>query len=360
MSVTDIDIRAVARKAGRAASSKRWGSTFWAIVRTVLSVAVTILGLMALTFFIGRLLPLDPVLAILGDDASQEAYDRLYVQLGLDRPLYEQFYSYLVNSLSFDFGESLTSGRPVIQDILRVFPATLELATLAMILGTGIGIPLGVTAAANRDTWIDQVVRVISLIGYSAPIFWLGLLGLIVFYAALGWVGPPGRIDIVHQYDLEIWSGFYLLDSALAGQWDIFADVFSRIVLPASILGYGAMAYICRMTRSFMLEQFGQEYIIAARAKGASRRRIIWQHAFPNIAVQVVTVVALSYAFLLEGAVLTETVFAWPGFGRYLTTALLRADMNAVLGCTVLIGFIFIGLNLLSDLFYRTFDPRTR
>ncbi len=341
-------------------ADNRWVRMAGSIFRTAVSVAVTILGLLALTFFIGRLLPLDPVLAILGDDASQDAYQRMFVKLGLDRPLWEQFLTYIGNSLTVDFGTSLTSGNPVTQDILRVFPATLELATVAMILGTGLGIPLGVMAAANRDTWIDQTVRIVSLIGYSAPIFWLGLLGLTVFYAGLGWVGAPGRIDIVYQYDLETRTGLYLIDSILAGRWDIFQDVFSRIVLPASILAYGAMAYIARMTRSFMLEQFGQEYIIAARAKGATRWQVIWSHAFPNIAVQLVTVVALSYAFLLEGAVLTETVFAWPGFGRYLTTALLRADMNAVLGCTLIVGLIFIVLNLASDIFYRVFDPRTR
>lgn len=330
------------------------------IGRTLISVAVTVFGLLALTFFIGRLLPLDPVFAILGDDASQEAYDAMYRKLGLDQPLYVQFATYVRDALSFDFGRSLTSGRPVIEDIVRVFPATLELATIAMVLGTAIGVPLGVLAAARRDTWVDQVIRVISLVGYSAPNFWLGLMGLVVFYAALGWVGGPGRIDVVYQWDLEPWSGLYLLDTALAGRWDIFGDVFSRLVLPASILAYGALAYISRMTRSFMLEQLSQEYIIAAEAKGASRTAVIWGHAFPNIAVQLVTVIALSYAFLLEGAVLTETVFAWPGFGRYLTTALLRSDMNAVLGCTLLIGLTFICLNLLADLFYRAFDPRTR
>lgn len=328
--------------------------------RTLGSVFVTIFGLLALTFFIGRLLPLDPVLAILGDDAGQEAYDRMYRQLGLDQPLHIQFLNYVRDMLSFDFGRSLASGRPVIDDIIRVFPATVELATVAMILGTGIGVPLGVLAAARHDTWVDQVIRVVALIGYSAPNFWLGLIGLTVFYASLGWVGAPGRIDVIYQWDLEPWSGLYLLDSALSGQWDVFRDVFSRIVLPASILAYGALAYIARMTRSFMLEQLSQEYIIAARAKGASRAAVIWGHAFPNIAVQLVTVIALSYAFLLEGAVLTETVFAWPGFGRYLTTALLRSDMNAVMGCVLIIGLIFIGLNLLADLFYRSFDPRTR
>ena len=330
------------------------------VARTLGSVAVTVLGLLALTFFIGRMLPLDPVLAILGDDAGQEAYDKMYRELGLDRPLHVQFYTYIRDALSLDFGRSLSSGRPVIEDIGRVFPATLELATLSMIVGTALGVPMGVLAAARRDSWVDQIIRVVALIGYSAPNFWLGLIGLTVFYAGLGWVGAPGRIDVVFQFDLEPWSGLYLLDSALAGRWDIFADVFSRIVLPASILAYGAMAYIARMTRSFMLEQLNQEYVIAARAKGASRASVIWGHAFPNIAVQLATVIALSYAFLLEGAVLTETVFAWPGFGRYLTTALLRSDMNAVLGCTLLIGLMFIGLNLLADLFYRFFDPRTR
>ncbi|WP_333834721.1 ABC transporter permease [Rubrimonas sp.] len=328
--------------------------------RVLGSVVVTIFGLLALTFFIGRMLPLDPVLAILGDDAGQEAYDRMYRQLGLDQPLYVQFYTYLRDMLSFNFGTSLASGRPVIEDILRVFPATVELATVAMLLGTAVGVPLGVLAAARHGTWVDQLVRVVALIGYSAPNFWLGLIGLTLFYASLGWVGAPGRIDVIHQWDLEPWSGLYLLDTALAGQWDVFSDVFSRIVLPASILAYGALAYIARMTRSFMLEQLGQEYIVAARAKGASRAAVIWGHAFPNIAVQLVTVITLSYAFLLEGAVLTETVFAWPGFGRYLTTALLRSDMNAVMGCVLLIGLIFIGLNLLADLFYRSFDPRTR
>jgi peptide/nickel transport system permease protein len=343
-----------------APADRRWMRRAAGFGRTLGSVIVTVFGLLALTFFIGRMLPLDPVLSVLGDDAAQEAYDRMYRELGLDQPLPVQFYTYVVNALSFDFGRSLASGKPVLEDILRVFPATLELATVAMILGTGLGVPLGVLAAARRDSWVDQLIRVVALIGYSAPNFWLGLIGLTVFYASLGWVGPPGRIDVIYQFDLEPWSGLYLLDSALAGQWDAFGDVVSRIVLPASILAYGAMAYIARMTRSFMLEQLGQEYIIAARAKGASNAAVIWGHAFPNIAVQLVTVIALSYAFLLEGAVLTETVFAWPGFGRYLTTALLRSDMNAVLGCTLLIGLMFITLNLLADLFYRSFDPRTR
>ncbi|HMG49949.1 MAG TPA: ABC transporter permease, partial [Inquilinus sp.] len=201
---------------------------------------------------------------------------------------------------------------------------------------------------------------VVGLLGYSAPTFWLGLMGLVLFYATLGWVGGPGRIDFLYELDVEPMTGFLLVDTALQGQWEAFGNVFSHVILPASILGFGALAYISRMTRSFMIEQLGQEYVVAARIKGLSWARTVWVHAFRNIAVQVVTVVALSYAFLLEGAVLTETVFAWPGFGRYLTNTLLAGDMNAVVGCTLLIGVIFVTLNLVCDLLYRIFDPRTR
>ncbi|WGF90444.1 ABC transporter permease [Marinivivus vitaminiproducens] len=329
-------------------------------LRTLVSVAATLFGLAALTFLIGRLLPLDPVTAILGDNASQEAYDAMYRQLGLDQPILVQFGMYLRDLVTFDFGMALTTGRPVLSDIARVFPATLELATVAIVMGTSLGIPLGVLAAMYRNTVIDHTVRIVGLLGYSAPNFWLGLMGLVLFYATLEWVGGPGRIDFVYEWDIEPGTGFLLLDSAVQGKWEAFGNVFSHIILPASILAFGALAYISRMTRSFMIEQLGQEYVIAARVKGLSWARTVWIHAFRNIAVQVLTVVALAYAFLLEGAVLTETVFAWPGFGRYLTNALLVGDMNAVVGCTLLVGVIFVSLNLICDVLYRVFDPRTR
>jgi len=346
----------------RAAAPGRNALSSWALAagRTVLSVAVTLFGLAALTFFIGRMLPLDPVAAILGDNATQAAYDAMVRQLGLDQPLWVQFLRYLRDIVSLDLGTALTTGKPVVEDIARVFPATLELATVAIIIGTGFGIPLGVLAAMYRDSVVDHVVRVVGLLGYSAPTFWLGLMGLVLFYATLGWVGGPGRIDVLYEFDIEPMTGFLLLDTALQGQWEVFGNVFSHVILPASILGFSALAYISRMTRSFMIEQLGQEYVVAARVKGLSWARTVWIHAFRNIAVQVVTVVALSYAFLLEGAVLTETVFAWPGFGRYLTNTLLAGDMNAVVGCTLLIGVIFVTLNLVCDLLYRIFDPRTR
>jgi peptide/nickel transport system permease protein len=334
-----------------------WGR---AIGQTVVSVVVTLVGLAALTFCIGRLLPIDPVLAVLGDNVTREAHDAMARQLGLDQPLLVQFARYLQSLLRLDFGNALTTGQPVMQDIARVFPATLELASVAILIGTGLGIPAGVLSAMYRDSWIDHGVRFVGLLGHSAPNFWLGLMGLVLLYATLGWIGGPGRIDLTYEFDLQPVTGFFLIDSAIAGNWEVFRNVFSHIILPASILAFGASAYISRMTRSFMIEQLGQEYVVTARVKGLSWARTVWGHAFRNVAVQVVTVVALSYAFLLEGAVLTETVFAWPGFGRYLTNALLAGDMNAVVGCTLLIGVVFVALNLFCDLLYRVFDPRTR
>jgi peptide/nickel transport system permease protein len=331
-----------------------------AVGRFLVAAVTTYLGLLAVTFFIGRVVPIDPVLAILGDRAPAHVVERVRRELGFDLPLYQQFYIYLKSVLSGDFGTSVLTTNPVMVDIRRVFPATIELATLGTIIGSIFGVPLGVLAAVRRGSTADQIVRVIGLIGYSVPIFWLALISLVIFYARLRWVAFPGRIDIVFEYSFTPVTGFYLIDSAMQGQWDVFYDVFRHIILPASLLGYFSLAYISRMTRSFMLNELSQEYVVAARAKGLSETRVIWGHALRNAAVPLVTVIALSYAGLLEGSVLTETVFSWPGIGLYITNSLQNADMNAVLGGTIVIGTVFIGINLLSDLLYRTLDPRTR
>ncbi|WP_112942645.1 MULTISPECIES: ABC transporter permease [unclassified Rhizobium] len=331
-----------------------------AVGRFLVAAVTTYLGLLAVTFFIGRVVPIDPVLAILGDRAPAHVVERVRREMGFDLPLYQQFYIYLKGILAGDFGTSVLTTNPVMVDIKRVFPATIELATLGTIIGSVIGVPLGVLAAVKRGSFADQIVRVIGLIGYSVPIFWLSLISLVIFYAKLRWVAFPGRIDIVFEYSFTPVTGFYLLDSAMQGQWDVFYDVFRHIILPASLLGYFSLAYISRMTRSFMLNELSQEYVVAARAKGLSETRVIWGHALRNAAVPLVTVIALSYAGLLEGSVLTETVFSWPGIGLYITNSLQNADMNAVLGGTIIIGTVFIGINLLSDLLYRTLDPRTR
>jgi peptide/nickel transport system permease protein len=327
---------------------------------TIGSIMVTMLGLMFVTFVIGRVMPIDPVLAIVGEQASKSTYDAAYAQLGLDRPIIAQFGLYVWDVLHGDFGKSLLTARPVADDIKRVFPATLELASIGVFFGIILGVPLGVVAAVKRGSWIDQVARVIALVGYSMPIFWLGLMGLLVFYGILGWVGGPGRVGIFYVDIVPSVTGMILIDSLLDRNWVIFKDALSHIVLPASLLGYYSLAYISRMTRSFMLEQLSAEYITTARVKGMSESAVIWRHAFKNIRVQLITVIALSYANLLEGSVLTEIIFSWPGLGSYITTALLSADMNAVMGGTVVVGLIFILLNILSDLLYKFFDPRAK
>ncbi len=323
-------------------------------------IALTYLGLLAVTFFIGRVIPVDPVLAIVGDRASEDVVKRVREELGLNKPVYEQFAIYVVKASRGDFGTSVLTSNPVWQDIRKTFPATLELATCGILIGAGFGVPLGVWAAVRKGGVVDQVVRIMGLIGYSVPIFWLGLMALVVFYAKLGWVGGPGRIDVAFEYVVPAVTNLLLVDAALAGEWEAFGNALSHLILPASLLGYFSLAYISRMTRSFMLNELTQEYIVAARAKGLSESRIIWRHALRNAWVPLVTVIALSYAGLLEGSVLTETVFAWPGLGLYITNSLQNADMNAVLGGTIVVGSIFIGLNLLSDVLYRLLDPRTR
>jgi peptide/nickel transport system permease protein len=326
----------------------------------LVTVITTYLGLIAVTFFIGRVIPIDPVLAVLGDRAPASAIARVRTEMGLDLPLYQQFVIYLRKVLTGDFGTSVLTTHPVMEDIARVFPATIELATAGTLIGAALGVPLGVLAAVRRGSIVDQLVRVIGLIGYSMPIFWLALLALVVFYARLRWVAFPGRLDVVYEYTFTPITGIYLFDALWQRQWDVLWDLLRHIVLPASLLGYLSLAYISRMTRGFMLNELAQEYIVAARAKGLSEARVIWAHALRNAAVPLVTVIALSYANLLEGSVLTETIFSWPGIGLYITNSLQNADMNAVLGGTIAIGSVFIGLNLFSDLLYRTLDPRTR
>ncbi|WP_407645395.1 ABC transporter permease [Geminicoccus roseus] len=324
------------------------------------SVVLTVLGLLMVTFTIGRVVPVDPLLAVVGDRAPEHVRERAAIELGLDQPLWRQFLRYLGEVLQGDFGNSVLSGQPVLTDIARFFPATLELATTATIMGVFLGVPLGVLAATRHGRWQDQVIRVVALAGYSVPVFWLGLVGLLLFYAELGWVAGPGRIDVVYEYTIEPVTELMLVDTLLAGDTDAFFDAVSHLILPASVLGYFSLAYITRMTRSLMLGELGQEYIVAARVKGLSETRVIWRHAVGNIMVPLITTIALSYAYLLEGAVLTETVFAWPGLGLYITQSLFSADLTAVLGATIVIGLVFIGLNLLSDLLYTLVDPRAK
>lgn len=326
----------------------------------LVTMAVTLLGLVALTFFIGRVVPIDPVLSIVGEKATQEAYDKVFYELGLDKPVWEQFTSYTLKLIQGDFGTSFTTTRPVLTDLMTFFPATLELSTLGLLLGVVLGIPAGVASAYWHDKWPDHLIRIVGLIGYSVPIFWLGLVGLYVFYYKLSWVAGPGQLDVFYVGIVKPITNSILIDSALRGEWEVFWNAVSHIILPVCLIGYFSMAYLSRMTRSLMLDQLSQEYVLTARLKGASEFQVVVGHALRNAAIPLVTIIALSYGGLLEGSVLIETVFGWPGIGNYIASSLFRGDINAVLGGTFLVGAIFILLNQLSDVLYATLDPRTR
>jgi peptide/nickel transport system permease protein len=326
----------------------------------LITVAITLIGLAALTFFIGRVLPIDPVLSIVGEKATPEVYQRVYLELGLDKPLWQQFWEYVQKILRGDFGVSFSTSRPVLTDLLAFFPATLELATIGLIIGVVFGIPMGVASAYWHEKWPDHLSRIVGLIGYSVPIFWLGLVGLFVFYYKLGWVAGPGQVDVFFTGIVTRVTGSILIDASTQGQWDVFWNAVSHMALPAILIGYYSLAYISRMTRSVMLDQLSREYVLTARLKGASEFTVVMRHALGNAAIPLVTVIALSYGGLLEGSVLVETIFSWPGIGNYIYSSLFAADMNAVLGGTLLVGVVFVLLNMLSDVLYSVLDPRSR
>jgi len=336
------------------------GARLRSLAGSAASLPLTLLGLVLVTFLIGRVMPIDPVLAIVGDRAPQDVVERARLELGLDRPLYEQFWRYLTDILQGNFGRSVMTGNTVLHDVARFFPATIELATVALVIALALGIPIGVISAVKQNTWLDRAVRIFCLAGHSLPTFVLALLALLFFYARLGWFPPSGRQGLMFDGDVPTVTGMMTLDALIAGNWPAFVDAAHHLALPALVLGYYSLAYIARMTRAFMLEQLRSEYVTTARVKGISETRVIWRHAFGNIAVPLITVVALTYAGLLEGAVLTETIFSWPGLGQYLTVSLLNADMNAVLGATLVVGLIYLVLNLLADALYRLLDPRVR
>lgn len=342
---------------------KRWmfaRSLARGATRALLTLALTVVGLLLITFLIQKASPIDPVLRVVGDHASPEAYHAVYVEMGMDRPLYVQFGRYLGKVSRGDLGVSTSTGRPVVEDLAQYFPATVELATVAIVLGVLFGVPLGMWAAQRHNGKVDQYVRVLSLVGYSVPIFWMGLMGLLLFYAKLKLVAGPGRIDDIWKYTLQSSTNFMLIDTLRDRNWEAMRNALSHLILPALLLAYMSMAYIARMTRAFVLEELGKEYVLFARVKGATETRLLWLHVLPNIAAPLVTVVSLSYATLLEGAVLTESVFSWPGIGLYVTNALFTADVTAVLGGTLLIGFCFVALNAVSDQFGYWLDPRVR
>ncbi|WP_435952102.1 ABC transporter permease [Dryocola sp. BD626] len=334
--------------------------TLLTLFQGLFTLALTLVGLLLITFALSALSPVDRVLQIVGDHASQATYDQVRHQLGLDRPLPVQFWHYLTQLAHGDLGTASATGQPVLRDLLSAFPATLELATLALIIGSVLGIIFGVLCARFAGSPWDLAVRTFTLLGNSVPIFWLGLLMLALFYARLQWSAGPGRLDDIYQYSVEAKTGFVLIDTWLSGDRDAFLNAINHLALPVLLLAYYSLASITRLTRTACLSEMNKEYITLARAKGAGEMTILVRHVLPNIRGTLFTVIALAYTSMLEGAVLTETVFSWPGIGRYLTTALFAGDTTAIMGGTLLIGVSFVIINNLTDVLVRVTDPRVR
>ncbi|MBV9785593.1 MAG: ABC transporter permease, partial [Acidisphaera sp.] len=272
-------------------------------------------------------------------------------------PLWDRYWIFLRGLLHGDFGISLVSRRPVLQDIEDYAPATIELATIAFLLSLAIGLPLGMLAAVKRDRWIDHVARAVSLIGVSAPTFWLAFILLAVFYGALDWAPGPGQLDPV-SFPPDRVTGLLLVDTVLAGDWDAFHDALAHLVLPSIVLASATLGLITRTTRAAMLEALSQDYVRVAKAKGLRARVVVLGHALPNAMLPVVTLGGLAYANLLAGAVMTETVFSWPGLGRYTFQSAVALDFPAIMAITVIVAALFVVVNLLVDLSYAALDPR--
>lgn len=320
---------------------------------------IVLFGVACIVFLIANVIPADPIGAILGGNAPPDVVDRLRTKLGYDQPLIIRFWNFISGAVRGDFGVSLKTGNPVMKDIMNYFPATMELAIVAIIISIILGIFLGVMSAVHRNKAIDQFSRVFSILGVSMPVFWIGLILLLVFYFKLDWLPGGGRLGFFTSPPPRV-TGMYLFDSAIAGQWDTFKEALLHILLPAFVLGYNATASIARITRASMLDVLRQDFIRTAKSKGLKRNVVIYRHALRNSLIPTITIIGLVFGGLLEGAVLTETVFSWPGLGRYITTGMLFLDYPAVMGGTLYIAFIYSLANLLVDILYALLDPRMR
>ena len=326
--------------------------------RLFVAAVMVLLATLAI-FLIANLVPGDPVLTQLGDIASNnpDMVAAFRHRWGLDLPMWARYWRFLSGLFHGDLGVSIASQRPVLDDIRQYGPATVELSTIAFLLSLLIGLPLGILAALRRDSWIDHLARSVSLVGVSAPTFWLAFIMLAVFYGWLDWAPGPGQVSASAFPPPEV-TGMMLIDAPLAGDWDTFQDALGHLVLPSIVLAASTMGLITRTTRAAMLEALSQDYIRVARAKGLKRYRIILGHALPNALLPVVTLGGLAYAQLLTGTVLTETIFSWPGLGRYTFQSAITLDFPAIMGVTTVVAAIYVVINLLVDLSYAALDPR--
>ena len=331
------------------------------IVRRLIAVPLLLLGVITVAFFLSHMTKGDPLAAIVGERQmnNPEVVAAAKARWGLDRPLPEQYLVYVGNLVTGDLGTSFRTKRPVAQDLKERLPATLELVIAAMIVGVLGGVTLGVAAAHYRDRAADHIARVAALLGSSVPVFWSGLLMLYVFSVVLGVLPGPGRLDPRLTAPPGV-TGFYTVDALLAGDWPAFLDALRRLVLPATVLGWAVLGIITRLVRASMLDVLGQDYILAARAKGAGERRVLFNHALRNALVPTLTIIGFSFAYLITGAVLTEAVFSWPGIGSYAVDAARSLDYPAIMGVTIIGGAAFLLTNLATDIAYVLVDPRVK
>lgn len=320
---------------------------------------VAALGVTLISFLVAHAVPVDPIVSNLGQIASQrpEIVKAFREKWGLDKPLYEQYFTFLRNLCRGEFGTSINTRRAVAKDLALFMPATLELATAAALFAVLIGLPLGVVAAIRRDGPIDHLARMVSLIGVSIPIFWLATVSLVLFYATLHWTVGPGRLGPQIERP-EIVTGMYTVDSLIEGDFESFKSAVSHLILPGLVLASSIMGIITRITRSSMLEVLSQDYTRTARAKGLREARVVARHALRNALIPTITVLGLAYGGLLSGAVMTETIFAWPGLGRYAVQSVKTNDFPAIMGVTFVIGIVYVVVNLIVDLLYGWLDPR--
>lgn len=331
------------------------------LIRRILFSIPLLFGITLVAFLIANAVPADPVSANLSQQAmsNPEIVAAFRAEWGLDKPLTEQYFTYVGNLLQGNLGRSIKTRRAVADDIRQFLPATIELATVSMFMGVPVGIVWGVLSAVWRNRFVDYFLRGISLIGVSVPIFVLALLGLTVLHSRLGWVAGPGRLDLAMR-DPPPFSGFFTIDSLVAGQWDTLGNAVAHLILPSLVLGSYTAGIITRITRSSMLEVLDTEYMRTARSKGLRERTVIWRHGLSNAFIPVVTVIGSSYGNLLAGAVLTESIFAWPGIGRYMFRAATSQDFPAIMGVSMLIAVIYLVVNFIVDILYYFLDPRIR
>jgi peptide/nickel transport system permease protein len=331
------------------------------ILQRLLMMLPLMVGMTLISFIISHTLPADPVGANLGQRSMEDPtiVAAFRAQWGLDKPLPEQYLTYLGNLVHGNLGNSIHTHMPVADDVGRYLPASAELAIIATLVGTLLGVPFGVISAVRRDKWLDHVVRGVSLLGVSSPVFWLGLVALYVFYFRLGWLPGPGRLDVGMPEPPHL-TGMYTVDSLVSGDWAALGSSLRHLALPGLVLASVYLGLVTRMTRSSMLEVLEADYVRTARGKGLRGRSVIYRHALSNALIATVTVLGLAFGDVLAGTVLTETIFSWPGIGRYAYESAVTLDFPAIMGVSLVIAAVFITVNLATDLAYVTLDPRLR